>query len=110
MEKRTDRTKPISFKKIKSIVPTNLKFNKLKVNPLYVIEGTKNKIGKFYKDLNLFNYYDSGHLDSLEIIRFNLLVEKKFKIRISPQESIKKSIYTLNGLASIILKKINWYN
>ena len=62
---------------------------------------------KFYKDLNLFNYYDSGHLDSLEIIRFNLLVEKKFKIRINPQESIKKSIYTLNGLASIILKKIN---
>jgi len=58
------------------------------------------------KKINEFNYIEGGHLDSMEIIRFNLSVEKKFKIKITPQETTKKKFQTLEGLATTILKKI----
>ena len=58
------------------------------------------------KKINEFNYIESGHLDSMEIIKFNLSVEKKFKIKIKPQETTKKNFQTLEGLALTILKKI----
>jgi len=58
------------------------------------------------KQINEFNYIENGHLDSMEIIKFNLSVEKMFKIKIKPKETIKKNFYTLEGLASTILKKL----
>ena len=67
-QKKTDRAKSIGFKKIKSIVPTNLKFNKLKVNPLSVIEGTKNKIGKLYTDLKKHREKEKKRLEKKRVI------------------------------------------
>ena len=58
------------------------------------------------KKINEFNYINNGHLDSMEMIRFNFNIEKKFKIKIKPQETTSKKFQTLDGLASIILKKI----
>ena len=58
------------------------------------------------KQINEFNYIENGHLDSMEIIKFNLSVEKMFKIKIKPKKTIKKNFYTLEGLASTILKKL----
>ena len=49
--KRITKKKTMGFKDIQSLVPKELKLNKLKVNPLNVIEGTKNKIGNFYTNL-----------------------------------------------------------
>ena len=45
--KRAKKNKKIDFKNIQSLVPKNLNLNKLKVNPLNVIEDTKSKIGNF---------------------------------------------------------------
>jgi acyl carrier protein len=63
-------------------------------------------ISKNQKRINEFNFIDSGHLDSLEIIRFNMSVEKKFKIQIKFDTSLLKKYNTLGGLASIVKKKI----
>ncbi len=63
-------------------------------------------ISKNQKRINEFNFIDSGHLDSLEIIRFNMSVEKKFKIQIKFDTSLLKKYKTLGGLASIVKKKI----
>ena len=41
-QKKTDRKIKIGLKNIQSIVPINIKLNKLSVNPLNVIVGTKN--------------------------------------------------------------------
>jgi acyl carrier protein len=63
-------------------------------------------INKNQKKINQFNFIDSGYLDSLEIIRFNMSVEKKFKIKIKFNTLLLKKYNTLGGLASIIKKKI----
>ena len=61
----------------------------------------------FLKDINNFNFIDSGHIDSLEIISFNFAIEKKFKIKFSHQELSSKKFKTVSSLAEIIKKKIS---
>jgi len=63
-------------------------------------------INKNRKTINEFNFVDSGHLDSLEIIRFNMSVEKRFKIQFKFNTLLLKKYNTLAGLATIIKKKI----
>ena len=41
----------MGLKNIQSLVPKNLNLKKFKVNPVDVIEDTKNKIGNFYSNL-----------------------------------------------------------
>ena len=47
------KKKSVSLKNIQSLVPKNLNLNKLKVNPLNVIENTKSKIGNFYNNIKI---------------------------------------------------------
>ena len=47
------RKKNLGLKNIQSLVPKNLNLNKLKVNPLNVIEDTKSKIGNFYNTIKI---------------------------------------------------------
>ena len=49
--KKIVRKKIMGFIDIKSLVQKNLISNKFTVNPSNLIEGTKNKIGNFYKNL-----------------------------------------------------------
>jgi len=53
-----------------------------------------------------FDFIDSGHLDSMEILKFNMLIEKKFKILITPNEVTSKNYKTVKGLANIVAKKL----
>lgn len=64
------------------------------------------KIKKLKKNED-FEYFDSGHLDSFEFIKFNMQLEQKFKIKISPKELTSKKYKTVNGLTDIIYKKLN---
>lgn len=57
-------------------------------------------------DINIFNFVSSGHLDSFELLKFHMLVEKKFKITLTSKDSTSKKSNTIVGLASIIYKKI----
>mgnify|MGYP002012601567 CR=1 FL=1 len=59
------------------------------------------------KNFNEFNFFDSGHLDSFEILKFNLLLEKKFKIKLSPKEITSERYKTIIGLTNIIYRKLN---
>ena len=48
--KKSDKKKTKAFKNIQSLVTKNLNLNKIKVNPVDVIEDTKNKIGNIYRN------------------------------------------------------------
>jgi len=61
----------------------------------------------FLKDMNKFNFIDSGHVDSLELITFNFMIEKKFKIKFSHKDLSSKKFGIVSGLTEIIYKKIS---
>lgn len=58
-------------------------------------------------NVTAFNFISSGHLNSFEILRLHMLVEKKFKITLDSKDTALKKSNTIEGLASIIFKKIN---
>ena len=62
---------------------------------------------KYLKDIDNFNFITSGHVDSIEILKFNFEIENKFKIIIKPSETVSKNFGTIKGLRSIILKKLS---
>ena len=49
--KKKSSKKNLGLRNIQSLVPKNLKLDKLKINPIGVIEDTKNKLGNFYINL-----------------------------------------------------------
>jgi acyl carrier protein len=61
---------------------------------------------KYLNNIDKFDFLDTGHLDSIELLRFNLEIEKKFKITIKPIETTFKKYKTVGGLTSIIAKKL----
>ena len=48
MSPKKNNKKNKALKNIHSLLPKNLGLNKIKINPVNVIEDTKNKIGNFY--------------------------------------------------------------
>lgn len=59
------------------------------------------------KNLLDFNFIDNQHLDSFEILKFILTLEKYFKIKIDNFDPSKKKLQTINGFTSLILKKLS---
>jgi|TARA_B100000780_G_scaffold273929_1_gene238215 acyl carrier protein len=59
------------------------------------------------KDIDNFDFINSGHLDSMEILKFNMLIENKFKIKITPNQVTSKNYKIVNGLINIIFKKLS---
>ena len=49
--KKIVKKKNKSFKNIQSLIPGKIKLNKIKTNPLDIIEKTKKKLGNFYSNL-----------------------------------------------------------
>ena len=54
-----------------------------------------------------FDYFDAKILDSLEILKFHMNLEKKFKIRFNSKDLTSKKITTVGGISDIILKRLN---
>ena len=50
-------------------------------------------------------YIDSGHIDSLALIRFISEIEKKYKIVFAAKDTESKEFRTIEGLTKLILKK-----
>ena len=76
----------------------------------YIISKLKKikKIEKEYlKDIDNFNFISTGHVDSVEMLKFNFEIENKFKISIKPSDTILKNSGTIKGLRSIILRKLS---
>jgi acyl carrier protein len=57
-------------------------------------------------DVDTFNYIDSGHVDSIGIIKFILEIENEFKIDIAPEEVESEKFRTIGGLVGIIESRI----
>ena len=74
---------------------------------VYKLNKIKRIEKKYLKDIDNFNFLTSGHVDSIEILKFNFEIENKFKILIKPSETISKNFGTVKGLRSIILKKLS---
>ena len=48
--KKRAKIKNTSLKNIQSLIPKNFSLEKIKINPVGIIEKTKNKIGNFYNN------------------------------------------------------------
>ena len=53
-----------------------------------------------------FNLIDSGHLDSMEIIKLNISIEQRFKIKINFKDKNLKKFKTVKGICSVISKSL----
>ena len=61
--KKVNKNKKPIIGSIESIIPKNLKLNKIKINPGSVIEDTKNKIENIYTNiLNKFYHFLKNRL------------------------------------------------
>ena len=73
---------------------------------LSIIEK-KRKIPNKYKNNTLkFNFVDTGFIDSFEIFVVISKIENKYKIKFSDKEINSKDLKTVNGLTSLIQKKL----
>lgn len=69
------------------------------------------KKGPFLKNekqnLSGYNYIKSGHIDSLNLMKFIFQVEDIFKVKFSYKQISSTKFGVISGLANIIEKKIN---
>lgn len=71
-----------------------------KLNKLRPIEK------KYLKNIEKFDFISSGHVDSIEILKFNFEIENRFKISIKPKDTISKNYKFVGGLSALIYKKL----
>ena len=75
---------------------------------IIIILNRFNKINiKKIKNFNNYEYLHSGHIDSLQLIHFILLLEKKFKIKLLAKDKESANFRTIGGLVKIIFNKLN---
>jgi acyl carrier protein len=53
-------------------------------------------------DIDLFNYINSGYIDSMALIKFVVELESQFDIDISENDIISSEFKTIGGLTSLI--------
>ena len=70
--KIVERKKNKALKKIQTFVPKNLNIKKIKINPINIIENTKNKIGGYYTNLK-----KEREKQKIKLQKKRLLDEKK---------------------------------
>ena len=57
-------------------------------------------------DLVSFRYLDHGVIDSLNLVKFIIFLEKKFKIKITTKNSESDEFRYIGGLTKLISQKI----
>jgi len=74
----------------------------------YIIKllNKKKKI-KNKENIDNFDFISSKHLDSIELLKFNMELENKFKIEFSDKDLISKNFSRVSGLVNIIKKKVS---
>lgn len=53
------------------------------------------------------NYMEDGIIDSFETLTFMMNIEEEFGIKITPVEMVNENNKTIDGLAKLIINKIN---
>ncbi len=59
------------------------------------------------KNLSGYNYIKSGHIDSLNLMKFIFQLEDIFNVKFSYKQISSKRFGIISGLVNIIEKKIN---
>tara|TARA_R110001592_G_scaffold212546_1_gene464947 strand:- start:3833 stop:4084 length:252 start_codon:yes stop_codon:yes gene_type:complete len=54
-----------------------------------------------------YRYIESGHIDSLGLMKFIIQIEDEFKIEISDDDMLSDSFQSLGGLVEIIMAKLD---
>lgn len=54
-----------------------------------------------------YRYIESGHIDSLGIMKFILQIENQFQIEINDEDMLTDSFQFIGGLVKIIQNKLN---
>jgi acyl carrier protein len=57
-------------------------------------------------DLNSFNFIDSGHIDSLGLMKFMIALEAEFDIKFTDDELLSDQFRVVQGLAELIRMKM----
>jgi acyl carrier protein len=58
------------------------------------------------QDVSNYRFMESGHIDSLGVMRFILQIEDKFGIEISDEDMVSQQFQTVGGLSELIAYKI----
>lgn len=53
-------------------------------------------------EVDRYRYLDTGHIDSLGLIKFAFRIEEAFDLRFSPQEIASEEFRTVGGLARLV--------
>ena len=57
-------------------------------------------------DIDVFNYIDSGHIDSIGIVKFVLEIESHFAVEISESDMESAEFRTVGGVVAIIQRAV----
>ena len=57
-------------------------------------------------DIDSLEYFKSGHVDSLGLMKFILQIEENFDVEISEEDMMNKAFATVGGVVEIISKKL----
>ena len=79
--------------------------NEIQKYILNTIKKISNKKLTIDKKLNTLEYLHQGILDSLQLIHFIIVLEKKFKIKFTSKDKESADFRTVGGLVKIIQKK-----
>lgn len=58
------------------------------------------------QDIDQFNYIDSGHIDSIGLIKFVLDIESEFGIDIAPEDMESEEFRTIGGLTTLVERSL----
>lgn len=57
-------------------------------------------------DVDSFNYIESGHVDSIGIIKFVLSIESRYGIEVGEDDMLSPAFRTVGGLVALIEGKL----
>lgn len=58
-------------------------------------------------DLDTFDLFDNGYIDSMGMVQFTAILEDEFDIEFTGEELLSNEFRTVSGLESIIRRKVN---
>ncbi|MCI5136831.1 MAG: acyl carrier protein [Candidatus Electrothrix sp. AR1] len=57
-------------------------------------------------NIEKLNFYESGHVDSLGMMKFIVQIEEKYDIEISESDMMKDDFVTIEGIVNLLHDKI----
>ena len=79
-------------------------YNKIKA---FIVQLLEKKGTVPYDDsIDDYAFFDNGHIDSLGLMQFLVVIEQEFDIELSEEDIVSKQFRTVSGLTSMIETKL----